>query len=149
MLKIIIPVILMVLGAGVGGAAGFYLRPVTTDTAEAAPAAVTAKPEYVKLPNQFVIPLLERGKVTSIVVLSLSIEVPEGGAEGVLTREPRLRDDILRILFDHANNGGFRGTFTESGNMNAIRQALLESARKIIGPEVSDVLITDIARQDT
>lgn len=149
MLKLLIPIILMVMGVGIGGAAGFYLRPSVEEPTETIADESTTKPEYVKLPNQFVIPLLERGKVSSIVALSLSIEVPEGSSDGVLTREPRLRDEILRILFDHANNGGFRGTFTESGNMNAIRQALLEAARKIIGPEVSDVLITDIARQDT
>lgn len=149
MLKLLIPILLIVVGAGIGGSAGFYLRPSTEATDETAAPETTVKPEYVKLPNQFVIPLLERGKVSSIVALSLSIEVPEGSSEGVLNREPRLRDEILRILFDHANNGGFRGTFTESGNMNAIRQALLEAARNIIGPEVSDVLITDIARQDT
>jgi len=52
------------------------------------------------------------------------------------------------VFFDHANTGGFKGTFTNANNMNILRKALLETAIDTTGDLVSDVLIMDIARQD-
>ena len=63
--------------------------------------------------------------------------------------EPRLRDAFLQVLFDHSNLGGFDGVFTSAANMRALRNALRTEAQRIIGPNVYDVLITDIVRQDT
>ena len=63
--------------------------------------------EYVKLSNQFVVPVVKGKTVVSLVVLSLSLEVPEGQKDAVFRREPKLRDSFLQVLFDHANIGGF------------------------------------------
>jgi flagellar protein FliL len=153
----LLPLILLLLGTAAGVGAGLALRPApepdgasTAEGAEAPkPVAPNTEQEYVKLPSQFVIPLLEGGRVGSLVVLSLSLEVPLGQTEAVFAREPRLRDEFLRVLFDHANTGGFRGTFTDTGNLVVLRRALLDAARKAMGENVSDVLITDIVRQDS
>jgi hypothetical protein len=83
------------------------------------------------------------------VILSLSLEIAQGNRERVYEMEPKLRDGFLSVLFNHANAGGFRGAFTQSGNLEALRRALLESAHKALGPEVSDILIADIVRQDS
>ena len=106
-------------------------------------------PEYVKLNNQFVVPVLQEGRIRSLVILSLSLEVAPGTTEQVYAREPKLRDGFLRILFDHANTGGFSGTFTDGANLVMLRAALLESAQRVIGQTVTDVLISDMARQDS
>ncbi len=106
-------------------------------------------PEYVKLPSQFVIPVVEDGRVASLVVLSLSLEVAPGSAEAVFSREPKLRDAFLQVLFDHANAGGFRGSFTDGANLIVLRRSLQETARKVMGEAITDVLIADIARQDS
>lgn len=106
-------------------------------------------PEYVKMNNQFVVPVLEGGRVTSMVVLSLSLEVAAGSTESVYAREPKIRDAFLQVLFDHANTGGFRGSFTDAANLVFLRRALSETATGILGPVVIDVLITEIARQDS
>ncbi len=84
-----------------------------------------------------------------MVVLSLSLEVSAGNAEAVYAREPRLRDAFLQALFDHANTGGFRGAFTDGSNLVILRRALKEKATALLGGMVRDVLITEIARQDT
>jgi flagellar protein FliL len=105
-------------------------------------------PDYVKLNNQFVIPVVEDGRVSAMVILSLSLEVDAGQAEAVYAREPKLRDAFLQVMFDHANMGGFRGTFTDGSNLIVLRQTLHETAVKTLGPMVRDVLIGDIARQD-
>lgn len=149
MLGKFLPVVMLLVGLLFGGGVGFLLRSGDESVEDLAAAKPPMQPEYVKLPSQFLIPILERGRVGSVVVMSLGVEVPAGAAEAILSKEPRLRDEFLRILFDHANAGGFRGTFTESGNLTLLRRGLLEGARKIVGDQVSDVLITDIARQDS
>ena len=105
-------------------------------------------PEYVKMNNQFVVPVVEEGRVTAMVVLSLSLEVTTGSTEAIYAREPRLRDAFLQVLFDHANVGGFSGSFTDGANLVVLRNSLKESAILTMGTVVTDVLITDIARQD-
>lgn len=107
------------------------------------------KPEFVKLTNQFVVPLLQDDRVVSLVILSLNLEVEAGKSEDVYAREPKLRDAFLQVLFDHANAGGFRGSFTDGSNLIYLRRALLERAQGLVGAIVTDVLISDIARQDS
>lgn len=130
-----------------GGAAGGHGGETTEGKAEGHGDGA-APPDYVRLNNQFIVPVVEEGRVSATVVLSLSLEVPAGGTEAVYAREPRLRDAFLRVLFDHANAGGFRGVFTDGANLVILRQALKEAARKVMGDEVMDVLISDLVRQD-
>lgn len=105
--------------------------------------------EYVKLNNQFIVPVIEGGDIAALVILSISLEVTPGSTESVYAMEPKLRDIFLRVLFDHANAGGFRGAFTQSNNMDVLRSALREAAGATLGQALSDVLIVDIIRQDT
>jgi hypothetical protein len=44
--------------------------------------------------------------------------------------------------------GGFEGEFTNSSNLDGLRMALREVGRKNMGDGISDVLITEVARQD-
>lgn len=175
MIKKLIPILLPLVGLGLGTGAGLILKPQEVPTeAEAAPSpggeepaageggheaegakdashdagAEEAQPEFVKLSNQFVVPLLQDGKVVSLIILSLNLEVETGKSEEVYAREPKLRDAFLQVLFDHANAGGFRGSFTDGSNLIYLRRALLERAQGLVGKIVTDVLISDIARQD-
>jgi hypothetical protein len=111
-------------------------------------ASATGLTEYVRLNNQFVVPIVRNGAVRSLVVMSLSIEVDAGNNSTVFDREPRLRDSFLQVLFAHANAGGFDGSFTQAQAMDPLRQALREAARLTLGPVMRDVLIVDITRQD-
>jgi flagellar protein FliL len=182
MIRKLIPILLALVGLGIGIGAGLFLRPAaeaTNETAHGAEGAATEGdaskaeddaahadtapkegeaaaaedaengPEYVKLSNQFVIPVLEQGQVASMVILALTLEVAHGSSETTYTREPKLRDAFLQVLFDHANSGGFKGAFTDGSNLVLLRKALLEAAQTAIGPTVTDVLISDIARQDS
>lgn len=169
MLGKIFPVVIALVGLGGGVGAGLFLRPAPTpedhaakepaqaEHAEGGEAATDAAhgeaadgaPDYVKLNNQFVVPVVEKGRVAAMVVLSLSLEVEAGNTEAVYQREPKLRDVFLQVLFDHANTGGFAGSFTDGSNLIVLRTSLKEAAALVMGPVVSDVLITDIARQDS
>lgn len=105
--------------------------------------------EYVRLNNQFVVPIVRNGAVRSLVVLGLTVEVATGQNNLVFDQEPRLRDSFLRVLFAHANTGGFDGVFTEADAMEPLREGLREAAQRILGRDIAfDVLITDITRQD-
>ena len=164
MLGKLIPVLIVVIGLGAGAGAGLFLRPAPAvvaaaehdgkakpadNTTEAKDPDAEATEEYVKLSNQFVVPVVEGGRVAALVVLSLSLEVPAGGSDAVFLREPKLRDSFLQVLFEHANSGGFRGTFTDSANLVVLRRALKEAAVQVMGKMATDVLIVDIVRQDS
>lgn len=154
MMRKLFPIVIAIVGLGAGAGAGLMLRKPAPEPGppaiEAPPPAVDpAKVEYVKLNNQFIVPVLEGGRVASLVAMSLSLEVATGNSEQVFAREPKLRDAFLQVLFDHANTGGFRGSFTDAANLVVLRRALQEQARLIMGDMVSDVLITEIARQDS
>jgi len=158
MRNLLFPLVLCLLGAAGGIGAGLALRPPAgqAETGHAAP--VPPEPEhdshkageadYVKLNNQFVVPVVNDAQVDSLVVMSLSIEIGQGERESVYAREPKLRDALLQVLFDHANMGGFAGMFTDGNTLDMLRAALTETARDVLGDAVQNVLIVDIARQD-
>lgn len=165
----LLPILMLILGIGGGIGAGIMLAPapemtevatkgdehdMATDEAgedhseaeeEEDP---TEQNEFIKIKNQFVIPVVERDQMTAMVVLSLSLETKPGLSGKVHTYEPKLRDVFLRVLFDHANMGGFRGAFTRSEILDPLRTSLREEARRFLGKDVVDVLILDITRQD-
>ena len=87
-------------------------------------------------------------RVRSLVVLSITLEVAAGTTAATYEREPRLRDEFLRVMFDHANMGGFDGAFTQADNLDLLRNALRQAADGALPHGTRDVLITDIARQD-
>lgn len=172
MLRKLLPLLLALAGTGAGVGAGLFLMPSGEETHAAADAhddphaepakaeshAVPDKPksdghggdtnEYVKLNNQFVVPIMGAKRVEALVVASLSVEVSAGMSQTVYQREPKLRDVFLQVMFDHANIGGFEGAFTAGERMEILRGALLDAARSVLGTDVKDVLITEIARQD-
>jgi len=146
----LLPFVLALLGLGAGLGAGYALRPgVAADAAPPAPAPEVAPRDYVKLNNQFVVPVVDGGRDVALVILSVSLEVTTGSGEAVYAREPKLRDAFLQVMFDHANAGGFRGTFTDGSNMVFLRRALREAGQRVMGDLVTDVLIVDIVRQDS
>lgn len=150
--SLLLPVILGLTGLGAGLGAGWMLKPEPAETSEEAappPAPTDAPRDFVRLSNQFIVPVVQGGEMRSLVILSLSLEVPAGSGADVLRAEPKLRDLFLQVLFDHANAGGFSGEFTSATRMGALREALREAARQVMGAGLHDVLIVDLVRQDS
>lgn len=169
MMRLLLPVVLLLLGIGGGVGAGIFLGSGGTvagqetageaaqpaeegNTPAPAPgnsqSSATGATEYVRLNNQFVVPIVRNGSVRSLVVMSLTLEVEAGQNSTVFNQEPRLRDAFLQVMFAHANAGGFDGSFTQAAAMEPLREALGEAARRVLGRMVRDVLIVDITRQD-
>lgn len=171
MLKIILAVVIVLAGIGIGGGAGYLLRPpppepppkcaceqgeegeTPADEGEAVALDEHGNPiepvyEYVNLSNQFVIPIIENDAMTGMVVMSVSLEIDVGAKETVFAREPKLRDEFLRLLFAYSAIGGFGGNYLESSDLNVIRSDLTKAAERILGPIVHQALIVDMVRQD-
>lgn len=128
--------------------AGLEEEPGYADEGPVSPGS-DANLEYVRLNNQFVVPVVRDMSVRHLVVMSLTVEIEAGQAELVFNREPRLRDAMLRVMFSHANAGGFEGSFTTPSSLNPLRSGLRDAAYDVLGPIVNDVLIVEIVRQDT
>lgn len=156
----LLPIILMLLGGAVGAGAGIFLKPEKEtceadadceDMAEVAPEEAETEADevsYISMKNQFVVPVIQNELVRALVVLSLSLETKSEQSEVIFAREPKIRDVFLQVLFDHSHIGGFNGAFTESGRLSVLKVALLEAAQSVVGPIVTDVIITDIVRQE-
>ncbi|MEL6839623.1 MAG: flagellar basal body-associated FliL family protein [Pseudomonadota bacterium] len=166
MKKLLLPILLLLTGVGSGVGAGFAFKPEPVagedlladghpcgdpdDVAkEDVSDEIPEEREYAKLNNQFVVPILEDGRVAALVVMSLNVEVTVGGRTAIFAAEPKLRDGFLQVMFDHANIGGFSGNFTTGTNMRALRNELLRVAQDVAGNIVTDVLIIEIVRQDS
>ena len=170
MISKLLPVLLLLLGIGGGIGAGIALAPPPADpeyaeghegdgppkehveeeehVEELAEGGEVIPNDFIKINNQFVIPVVERDQLTSLVVMSLTLEAKPGMTGKVHSFEPKLRDAFLQILFDHANMGGFRGAFTRSEILDPLRTALREEGKRYLGSDLIDVLILEITRQD-
>lgn len=173
MIKLLTPIICLAAGLAVGVGTARFLAPdqdakavpETKAAASEAAGSKTSEPEskakasekagkaadfeYLKLTKQFVVPIVEDDQIAAMVTMSLSLEANPSITEDFYAIEPKLRDGFLRVLFDHANSGGFDGVFTQSDNLGVLRKSLLEIARKDLGDDVSQVLIMSVNRQDT
>ena len=170
MKKLLLLVTVVAVGATAGAGGGLFLRPAATHDDCAEPCAGTDHSEagtnvaevtgqdtdkgdksettYISLKNQFVVPIIFEERVSSFVVVSLSLEIENGAEEAIYSQEPKLQDALLRVMFDHAYMGGFSGAFTESERMTSFRQALRETASTVVGDILVDVLITELVRQE-
>lgn len=104
---------------------------------------------YVAIEKPFVVPIFHAEKIAAMVVISLSVETEKESETPVKDAEPRLRDAFLKVMFRHANSGGFDGSFTIGQKIEDLKSALLSAAHEVL-PEapIREVLITEIARQD-
>ena len=80
----LLPIVLLILGVGAGVGAGFALRPALLAEGDADGEVVVEHSEeahvdesaselsYVKINNQFVVPVIKQDRVSALVVLSLS-----------------------------------------------------------------------------
>lgn len=151
----LLPLVFGLLGLGAGAGVAFVSQvgdeaaaPETADKKDQAETTDKNAFEYIRLTNQFVIPIIEDEVVVSMVVLSLSLEVEPGLNQKIYALEPKLRDAFIRVLFDHANMGGFGKRFTDVEMLNLLRSNLRDVAYRELGDVLNDVLIIDLARQD-
>lgn len=145
MKKILLPMILTVIGTASGIGAGIITaRPAV----EAVPTIIPPTHTYVPLDEPFVVPILRDEMTRAIVVAALGIEIDAAQASIVAPAMPKLRDQFLQVLYDHANTGGFDGLFTAPDVMRRLRDRLKSAAVETLGDGVLDILVTDLSRQE-
>lgn len=155
-MKLLFPLLFTVTGLGAGAAGGYFvpldaesipfLHQESVSSIEMLESYETPT-QIVKLNNQFIVPVIEDDGESSLVIMSLSLEVTEEKSDSVFDLEPRLRDVIMKVLFEHSSHGGFSGRYYTEDKMSVLRKYLLESTQSVIGPEVHRILITDLVRQ--
>lgn len=164
-MKKLLPILLALVGIGAGVGAGIALRPApppvevssentegtntesavdTHDVSEGPPKGR----EYVELVDQFIVPVVSDNKVSSLILVTLTLETKSGNSEEIFSAEPRIRGALLQAMFDHANVGGFDGAFTNSSKLDRLRHTFLEVAQASFGDAITDVVIVQITRQD-
>lgn len=172
-MKFLIPLVLALVGLVGGAAAGYFLKPaphlepapcLDEHGAAQPPEACASEEElamlgepteeadgltaYVDMERQFIIPLVAEGRVDALMVMTLAIEVDSAAYEEVALKKPKLRDAMLKSLFDHAYSGGFNGDFTAEYVMRDLRRSLIAASRRVAGEPVRNVLVTDIIKQE-
>ena len=98
----------------------------------------------MKFSRQFVVPVVREGTPRSMVILDINIEIDNSLDESVYTLEPRLRDALLSRLLILASAGTLPQMLEDDEKMEAMKAALLETSRSIIGSAAVNVLILDI-----
>ena len=172
-MKLIIPILLAVLGLVGGAGAGWYLKPAPEPVLEPCldeqgneqdPELCTAEhdaqaeddgygegtdnSQFITLDRQFIVPIVADDRVAAMMVMSINLEVAPGSVETAFRNEPKLRDMMLRALFEHAYTGGFSGDFTAEHLVRELRGNLLAAGREVIGNDLRNVLIADMIRQE-
>lgn len=104
--------------------------------------------DYAKLDKHFIIPVVEDGAVSALVVITIAIEVDKESRDLVFEHEPKLRAEFLNVFFNHAQSGGFSGVFIQTQLMNDLRASLNAAAFSVLGDAAHQVLITSMTRQD-
>jgi hypothetical protein len=167
-IKKILPVIVILVAAIVGGGGGYFAKSQTGKAANnenhgeadsghgkkekkkkgghGAEEEVGAT-SFMKFSRQFVVPVVERGKPKSMVILDINLEVDNTLNESVYTLEPRLRDAFLSRLLALSNQGMLPQLLEDVDKLEATKAALLETSREIIGDAALSILILDIGIQ--
>ena len=107
-----------------------------------------ADTDYANLDKHFIVPVIENGAVSSLVVITMAVEVSRENKELVFEHEPKLRAEFLNVFFNHAQSGGFSGVFIQSQLMGDLRASLNAAAWSVLGDAARQVLITSLTRQD-
>ncbi|MBB4659633.1 hypothetical protein [Parvularcula dongshanensis] len=146
---------LIVLIAVLGGGAGAMMTMTKKPKAHGEEAKVDVhhaeapkQAGYFKFKRPFIVPVVSEEKITSLVMIDLSIEMDAGAAKDYLAREPKVRDGLMRALLGLSNEGYFTGDISNIETYDAVRDRLTEEAKLTLGDTVVSVLILDYARQE-
>ncbi|MEZ5892647.1 MAG: flagellar basal body-associated FliL family protein [Parvularculaceae bacterium] len=103
---------------------------------------------YMKFSRQFVVPVIEKGRPKAMVILDLNIEVDNSLNESAYSLEPRLRDALLSRLIALAGEGMLPQMLEDAEKMDAMKAALLETSRSVMGDAAKNVLVLDLGMQN-
>lgn len=104
--------------------------------------------DYFKFSREFVVPIIRNGKVASLIILNINLEV-DGSLSGKLfSLEPKIRDNIMTTLIGLSNDGDTLISISDVQNYESIRAAMLMNLESVVPYGINNVLIMDIGKQD-
>jgi flagellar FliL protein len=137
----------VVLGLVVGGSAGSYWYLANATTAPPEPAQSEAR-AFINMERKFVVPLVRRNRVHSLLVADLRLEVRDSAEDRALGLRPKIRDAFLDTLYAMAVAGSFDGDLYSNNVQDEMRARLLKAARQVLQDDATAVLIGELLRQD-
>jgi len=111
------------------------------------PGPADVEPAYFKFTRQFVVPVVLNGEPKAMMIMDVVVEMAPGADEGLYSREPKLRDAVLRALLAQSGNGELPLMLSNPELLEATRGAILHNIQEVIGDEALAVLLMDIAYQ--
>lgn len=103
---------------------------------------------YYKFSREFVVPVMENGTVTALVILHLYLEVDSEVSGGLFQKEPKLRDNIMTTLIEVGRRENIYDNLTNPESYETLRAAIADNLESVISEGLHGVLIVDFARQD-
>jgi flagellar basal body-associated protein FliL len=143
MIRIILLLVLLVVGAGAGGYAALTFLPKSEASARQ---TEPTSGEYVRLPRQITVPVWQEDKVRRMVAVELTLVVMPGTGGAALAAEPRLRSHLFASLVTFANENDL--STTDADALSNLSQALRQSADVALPDTVMEVLVTDLFVQE-
>jgi len=118
------------------------------DKAEKGKDSLGSGPAYLKFKRQFVVPVMDAGEISALVIMNLNYELDEDAPSNMYSYEPKLRDAIMRELLALSGQDIFGEDLTTAQNYEFLRTTLLRAGQAVVPDGIRDVLILDIARQE-
>lgn len=104
--------------------------------------------DYFKFSREFVVPIIRNGKVASLIILNINLEV-DGSLSGKLfALEPKIRDNIMTTLIGLSNDGDTLISISDVQNYESIRATMLMNLESVVPSGINNVLIMDVGKQD-
>ncbi len=103
---------------------------------------------YFRFSREFIVPLIDNGRVSSLVILNINLEVDEAASQTLFSMEPALRDNIMTTLITLSNDGRTFESISSIENYESLRAMILMNLKKSVPTGINNVLILDMARQD-
>ena len=104
--------------------------------------------DYFKFSREFVVPIIRDGKVASLIILNINLEVDDSLTDELFSLEPKIRDNIMTTLIQLSNDGSTLVAISDVQNYESIRATLLMNLGKVVPSGIRNVLIVDIGKQD-
>ena len=103
---------------------------------------------YLKFKRQFVVPVMQNGKIDALVIMNLNLELNDDVPDNAYSLEPKLRDALTRELLTLSDDDMFGTNLTSADSYEVLRSTLLRAAKAVMPEGIEDILILDIARQE-
>lgn len=104
-------------------------------------------PETFRFREQFIVPVLDEGLPSAILVLDLEIELDKKTLDKASAYESRLRDLFMEILLQQGARGSLRDIVYESPARLFLKDELRDAAITVVGDGVSSVYIHNVGIQ--